>query len=254
MTFTQEATKNLKSWINPAVGAKGGYLIYVEYQNRHNFLSVFLVRNREGNQFSYNRTAQVFELGDSIYIDVDHLAMAARINVSLFSSNNRYISFINKTHTDSQFFLNWFCAFEAINNKEDTRTLKYILRNIDPPIGEDGKPLDESVFLNKVNSHIRSLPKEELVNLKTLGSVFYNDPEKFTNYLEENKLIMNHEFRADKSVLRTFVNITAKADNISLNFPLNYIDTGIIIIEGDKVVIKSSNLVQKLESEKNDNK
>lgn len=253
LTFTQEATKNLKSWINPVSGAKGGYLIYVEYHNRHDFLAVFLVRNRRGSKFSYNPSKRVFEVGDSIYIDVDHLAMAARVNISLYGSINRYISFINKAHNDSKFFLNWFCAFEKVSNVEDTKTLKYILLNIDRPKGDDGNQIGEHEFLNKVNSYIRALPKEEMVNLKTLGSVFYEDPDRFTNYLNDNDLIMNHEFRADRGVLRTFVNIIAKADKISLNFPLNYLDDGIIVIEGDKVIIKSPKLVQKLEAEQNDN-
>lgn len=250
--FSRDATVNLKSHINSVPPAKGGYLIYVEYQNKHSFLAVFLVRNKKGNTFQFDSNKQIFKIGESIYIDFEHLAMAARINISLIGSGNRYITFINKAQFDSKYFLNWFCANDRQNNVEDTKTLRKILLNIETPTDDNGNPIEKTDFLDRVYNYIRALPKSEMVNLKSLGLAFYNDENKITNYAYQNQLVVNTEFRADKKELRSYVNLNAKADRIILNFPLNYIDKGIVMIEDDQIIIKSHKLAEKLQFEQKD--
>lgn len=247
--FSKDTAKNLKSYINHVPPAKGGYLIYVEYENKHKFVAVFLVRNKKGNSFQFDSNKQIFKIGESIYIDFENLAMAARINVTLINSTSRYITFINKAQLDSKYFLNWFCADDKQNNIEDTKTLRKILTQIDLPTDENGVLLDRTYFIDKVYNHIRTLPKAEFINLKSLGMVFYNDSEKLTSFAQDNNLVINTEFKANKQELKKYVNLNVQADKIMLNFPLQYIDKGIIIVQNNKIIINSEILFKKVQSE-----
>jgi nucleoid-associated protein len=172
--------------------------------------------------------------------------MAARINLNARRLNNRYISFINKAQVDSQYFLSWFCAIDQQNNLEDTKTLHKILNQIDLPT----PTLDRTDFINTIYHHIRTLPKGEVVNLKSLGIAFFDDENRLTDFAEKNEYILNHEFNANKEELRKFVNLKAKADKIGLNFPLDYLGNK-IVIDNDQVIITSASLVEKIRLEEN---
>lgn len=251
--FSREATKNLVSYINSVPPAKGGYLIFVEYENRDRFVAVFLVRNKKGSTFQMDPKAKRYKITDTIYIDLEHLAMAARINQKYFLTANRYITFINKAQHDSKYFLNWFCADDTQNNIEDTKTFRKILSQINTPENEDGQPTDQQSFIEEVYKHIKNLPRGSFINLKSIGLAFYNDENRLTTFADEKGLVINTEFKADGKELKKLVNLNAKADRISINFPSDYFEQRKIIIQEDLIIIKSEALVKKILLEQREN-
>ncbi|WP_305951979.1 nucleoid-associated protein [Emticicia oligotrophica] len=246
LAFSKDCSKNLIHHIDHVFKAKGGYLIFAEYQNRNHFIAVFVVRHRKGSTFKRDDNTKTYQVNESIYIDIEHMAMAARINLNARRLNNRYISFINKAQVDSQYFLSWFCAIDQQNNLEDTKTLHKILNQIELP----SPNLDRADFINTIYNHIRNLPKGEVVNLKSLGIAFFEDENKLTDFADKNEYILNHEFNANREELRKFVNLKAKADKIGLNFPLDYLGNK-IRIDNDQVIITSASLVEKIRLEEN---
>ena len=247
-----EATKNFLLFIDRMPSARGGFLIFVEYnKDLSRFFSVFFVRNKKGSSFSMNRSTQSYEIDDTFHVDVDNLAMASRLNLSQYdmkgSVDSRYITFINKSHVDSQYFLKWFCADDTVNNKQDTENLKKILEQIGPPLDEKGKPIMEIYqLLDNVYNHLKSKTISYEVDLHTLGKEFYQDEYKIVNFASDNNIVINSSFRAEPKVLKSFVNISATADKIRVNFPLAHIGE-FVIIEDDTIIIKSAKLAQKVQ-------
>ncbi|MCP1384782.1 nucleoid-associated protein [Runella salmonicolor] len=255
--YSKKSAKILEGIVKKIYNAKGGYLIFVEYENRDRHLAIFLVRNKKGRALSKDNKSGTFILNDSIYVDVDNLSMAGRINTSLFNSdsltpNTRYITFINKRNEDSDFFLNWFCATDKHSNKEDTRIFREIIGNIDLPSSENGqRDMDRDTFIKGVLNIIHSTPNK-IVDLRSIGEVFYGDRERLIEYANSQEKIINHEFKPDTQELKRLVVLRANADKIKLDFPLDYLRKNLVTLneEEGQIVIKSTALLNKIISEK----
>ena len=178
--------------------------------------------------------------------------MACRINKNLYTAGNcGYLTFINRRNIDANFFTNWICAEELINNMDDTRNLLKILKQVEPPADENGKPIKQLDFINGVYKFIKDTPKGTLIDLKQIGSRFYEDENKLTNFAQDGNIALNHQFKPDSTVLKQFVNIKATADNIDIAFPQQFLDEKKVELFPDdgKIVIKSPALIEKIKAE-----
>lgn len=252
--FSVNTVRILEQTIKLALQSKGGYLIFVEYENRHHHMAVFLLRNKKFKVLSKNPTSQVFNLSETLSLDVDNLAMAGRININNVNDGPgvRYITFINKRNEDSQYFLNWFCAVDKHNNREDTKVLREIIKTIDLPKNENGiDSMDREEFIKSIIKHIKSSPNK-VVDLRLIGLAFYDDAETLIRYSEEHSKIINHEFKVHLDELKKLHTIQTSADSITLNFPADYFrENKIVLNEKDGyIIIKSSNLLEKVKMEK----
>jgi nucleoid-associated protein len=247
LDFSVKTINTLKDIIEPIFKAKGGYLIFVEYVSKVKFVAIFFVRNRKGRFLSKDKATNTFKINESIYIDVDHLAMAGRINLNLLESEMRYLSFINKRNEETKFFLRWMCATDRLSNKDDTKIFREILNEIDLPDGTD----DKTLFIKNILNHIKTSESKN-VDLRTIGTVFYNNGEKLISFIEENDKIINHEFKPDAQELKKLVVLRASADRITLDFPLSYLKDGRIDVNEseNKIIITSPLLLEKIKSEK----
>lgn len=247
--FTHMATLQLVPHIEKEAPAKGGYLIFVEYEKGADFVAVFFVRHKTGGSIARDDSKKCYVINGSTYIDVDRLAMAARINVGEYekgASGKRYISFINRKNVDSKYFTSWICTEQLRSDKEDTQFFKKILMSVPRPIDEDGTEIPTLEHLNRVYSYIKLIPKGERVDLKAIGEHFYGDPDILTGYADQNDIPINHDFRADATVLKQFVKIKVKADGIALDFPLSHIDDQTVKISGNRIIIESESLVNQI--------
>ena len=247
LDFSIETINTLRDIIEPIFKAKGGYLIFVEYVNKAKFVAIFFVRNKKGSILTKDTKTKTFKINESIYIDVDHLAMAGRVNLDLLETESRYLSFVNKRNEETKFFLRWMCATDKLSNKDDTKAFREILSDIDLPKGEK----DRFIFIKNILNQIKTSESKN-VDLRTIGTVFYNDSEKLIKFIEENGKIISYEFKPDAQELKKLVVLRASADRITLDFPLNYLKNGIVDInekEG-KIIITSSSLLEKINSEK----
>jgi nucleoid-associated protein len=247
LTFSIDTSKVLQDIVQSLYNAKGGYLIFIEYEIKSKYIAVFFVRNRKGRFLEKDAKTNTFKINESIYIDVDHLAMAGRINVSLLKTDKRYLTFINKRNEDSEYFLRWMCAYNKLSSREDTKVFREILNEITLPVGVT----ERMDFIKNVLSHIKTSSSKN-VDLRTIGTVFYGDSERLITFIEENDKIINHEFNPDRSELKKLVVLRASADKITLDFPLDYIKNGTIVVNEaeNKIIINSSSLLAKITSEK----
>ena len=253
--FSTNSIKILEDTIKVKFTATGGFVIFAEYENKYNYLAVFLVRNKKSKILHKKQGSSTFDLTETLTIDVENLAMAGRINIDNFinkEASYRYITFVNKRNEDSEYFLKWFSIIDKHSNKEDTKIFREIINNIDLPRDENGEvTCNREEFVNNVLNLIKQSPNR-IVNLRTMGETLFNNSEALIAYAEENNKILNHEFKPHPDEIRKLFTVKANAEKIFLNFPLNYLKNGRVYLDSNlgTIVIQSKALVEKIQSEK----
>lgn len=244
--FSKKVTNGLMTILNLTAPAKGGFLVYAEYDDYGSFAAIFLIRNKKGSKLI--KSDNIYTIAEQIHVDVDNLAMACRINTKrLDEGEDNYLSFMNKRSEDSKFFLGWICANEIIRDKDDTKALILLLRKVTlPKINEI--EMTHVELCDSIYNHIRNSPKRE-VSLEDIGLTFWNDKTYLLQESNKHEIIISSTFKPDKTELKKLVNLKATADSISISFPQEHLN-GIIRVEGDTIIITSQNLADKINREK----
>lgn len=245
ITFTKQVTQDLREKIDSNAPARGGFLIFARYDEYRPYVGVFLVRDTRGMHFKRNTTIDAFDVSRVEHIDFEKMAMACRINLDAFSTNeSRYLSFINKKNdTLSQYFTSWISSTDMETNHADTQHLFDMLRGLPTPAGADGVVPDSTTFLSTVSRFINEQP-QKIVSLKQLGTTFYGDEMTLLNYAEEQGLPINGEFKAHSQVMKKFTRVSASADRIDLAFPQEFYNDVVRINENNpnQIIIESEAL------------
>ncbi|MDR6194758.1 nucleoid-associated protein [Siphonobacter sp. SORGH_AS_0500] len=232
------------------LNTKDGYLLYAHYKvSIYDYVAIFFIRNKDGVMIQRNDIDSIYQLDDSIFIDTAEMAMAARISMNKYNTNQRYLSFIGKRAKHSSFFKKWICANETAKSLDQTKVFNKLIASIDLPV-EDGSQLTREQFRNKVVDFVRAHKSE--IDLRKISDFFYNDSEYMTNYTLKNQIDIDHQFKAHAVELKRLVNLQIVADKIRMNFPLNYLDSEKITynLETGTIVIDSPELIQNIISER----
>lgn len=249
--FSHISAENLRDRIEGIGPAKGGYLVYSLYEDYRPYCSIFFVRDTTSIAFKRNKSVESFDLDKVQHIDFERLAMACRINMNLFSHDDKkYLSFIHTRKDDlSQYFVNWISSSETVSSEEETKLLLQVLRKIPMPKNEETNyEYDRDEIIQSVHKAIFSSPTRT-ANLADISKIVFGDEDYLPNYVYETYPSIPTEFKAHGSTLRRFIKVFAKADNIELNFtPDVYRDGRIKFDENDdsQLIIKSKDLVDQV--------
>lgn len=248
--FSILASKDLEKRIDSNAPAKGGYLIFVNYEASRHFVGVFLVRNTLGLSFSTNNKNKEFNIDDVQHVDFENLAMACRINVEAYRKTEiRYLSFINtKADEMSKYFTRWISSSDTETNKEDTERFYDLICEIEPPADkETGEIISKTDFLDRIHKNVLSIPGR-LINIRDISNSFFDDSNHLSNEMERLNMQMNGEFKAHSTSLKKFVEIKASADLVELSFPHSVYKTIVSFDENDrnKIIINSEKLATKI--------
>jgi nucleoid-associated protein YejK len=238
---SKELTKALKDNIQNVPASKGGYLVFAEYENNHNFLAVFLVRNTDGTKLVQSDNG--YDLNSTQYLDVEHFAMGAKINLTILNStsNDRYIS-LAKGNTDiAGYFEKWIGLDDSKQENKDAEALYKVSNHIDLP---DGVERDE---LKKRIHDFAKIQPSKIINIRGLSQFLYEDENIIPDYCALNDIDMDGEFKLTGKNLNKFYKVSVEADNIKLSAPRSKFNQDMIDIDGDKVIINSSALVQQIQ-------
>ena len=237
---SKELTTTLKDNIQNISASKGGYLVFAEYENNHSFLAVFLVRNTDGTKLV--QSGNSYNLNSTQYLDVEHFAMGAKINLSLLNSTStdRYIS-LAKGNTDiAGYFENWIGLDDSYEEDRDAEALYEMSNHITLP---NGVVRDE--LKKMIHDFARTRPSK-IINLRELSQFLYEDENIMSDYCTSNNVDMDGEFKLTGKNLSKFYKVSVRADNIELSAPRSSFNPNLIDIDGDKVIINSSALVQQI--------
>jgi len=251
ISFSKNVLPNLKDRMDSIPQSKGGYIIFAEIKNHNeDFLTVFVVRDKTGKQFSYkDNTMQINEV---IHIDTNKLAMAFRINICSYSNKkDRYLSFLSTTQDEaSKYFQKWIGTEVQSKSHEDTKTFRTIISRIDIPEDEDGNTISRDEFREKIYD-LCSKTYSKDINLKAVSEAVWKDPDYISNYAANNGFIINAEFTADETELKKLKKYSISSDKIKLDFPPEYMGSQIYPdpSKDDIVIIRSKAFADKLRAE-----
>lgn len=217
--FTRNTIGNLETLIKTKILAKGGYVVFSEYEsNSNSFIAIFLIRDTEGKLL--RRTRNSFQIQKIEYLDTNHLAMACKINESKIQNNGtNYLSFTKlRQQNISDYFTDWICIKQLETSTEFTNTLYNIINAIETPINPESNiryTIDEvrnMVYENAINN------AQKNINLRTLSEQIYGDQNTIINYAEEHNLSIDSEFRYNQKALKRFIQISVNKDGITLKY------------------------------------
>lgn len=250
LSFSLESVQNLRDIIKNVSPAKGGFIIFADYEENGHFLGVFFLRNKVGNRLIKKDGDKSYSIDHTVHLDLENLHMASRINRNRYlNDESSYITFINRRNVDAKFFTGWIDATELINDKEDTKNLLLILKAIDPPLDENGNEIPTPDFIKKVYKIMKDLPRGNFVDIKQIGQTFYEDENKLTDYALDNNILLNHIFKPDSQELGKFVDIKVKYNKIDISFPQEYVETGVILVANNQIIINSPELANMIQIE-----
>lgn len=251
ISFSKDTMAALQLSIQGVVGAKGGYLVYTDYEIfEARALGIFLVRDTEGVVFNKNEDGTTFNLNTTTYLNTEKLAMACRI---LFNKakqgTERCVELIKHAKSQkeiSEYFINWIGLERHESSKELTHTFLEMVSQLPLPVDEEsGAPVQEGEFREAVVKFAMNSP-DKTIDLKKFDERFYEGEAKTETFLQENELSLDQEFRFDSNLVRKFNSYRAYAEGITVNFSRNHVQSKQVEIEGDSVVIRSAALVEKL--------
>lgn len=249
--FSHASAENLKDRIEGIGSAKGGYLIYAQYDEYRPYCSVFFVRDTTSMAFKRNNTVANFDIAKVQHIDFEKLAMACRINMQLFNAeNSKYLSFIHhKNDTISKYFINWISSSDTVTSEQETNTLLRALRTIPMPLmGDTNFPYERDFVIQSAHKYITSSLTRS-TNLRDLSKVIFGDEDYLPDYVYEHYENLPNEFKAHASALRKFVKVYAKTNAIELNFYPSALNDGTIRLDQndeDQLIIHSKDLLTQI--------
>ncbi|GAB3835898.1 nucleoid-associated protein [Hymenobacter jeollabukensis] len=249
--FTKETIVDLEKTISGVRLAKGGYVVFTQFENNQDFTGIYIIREKKGVLFKKDKDGS-FKINDTFHIDFEKIAMGCRINNSVYNnSSNRYLSFIDSRKDEvSKFFNDWISTDNNTDNVTDTKALHRVLNKIDLPLDEHGNiAISREDLLNKAFHIIKD--QSRTVDIAQLSHVLYNDPDHIARYVIDNNIEMSGMFKADSATLRKFSTIKVAADNIMLSFPLKALNELVTISEAhpDMITIRSEALANKIRNE-----
>lgn len=249
--FSHKSAENLKEKIEGIGPAKGGYLVYAQYDDYREYCSVFFVRDTLSIAFKRNKTVNNFDLDKVQHIDFEKLAMACRINVQLFKTDNtKYLSFINTKSDDlSQYFVRWISTCDTVTSEEDTNLLLKALRKIPIKPVEDSSLTQTREQIIKNAHRIITASPTKTANVREISKNLFDDDDYLADYLHQNYPTVPNEFKTYSTSLRNFVKIYARADDVELNFEPSAYKKGVVKFDendNSQIIIKSQSLADQI--------
>ena len=241
MNFSDVLTRKLKNKIDSISPAKGGYLVFAKYTTTQDFLAIFLVRNTEGSRLIPSDGS--WDLDSTQYLDVEHFAMGAKINLSILNgdSEDRYISLVRGNTDISSYFEAWIGLDDPKQENKDAQALYNIANQIELLDGMTRDSLKRTIFDYAKSS------TGKVVNLRDLSTYIFQDENYITNYCETNNIDIDGEFKLAGVNLSRFYKVSVKVNNIELTFPRSSFNPNEIEIIDGQVVIHSTELAQRIQ-------
>lgn len=247
--FSRESMQALQLSLQGVTGAKGGYLVYCLYEIFGvRLLGIFLIRDTEGVVFE--KDEDLFSINTITYLNTDKLAMAGRIDVDKFMNGNaRCLELIKHTKsqkTISEYFINWIGLDQPESSRNLTKTFLNLVEELPlPKQPESDQIMTETEFKEEVMHFAMSRP-HKTIKLDEFDQQFYGNEGTAKEFIQEKEIHLDQEFRFDQNTIKRFFNFRASSEGIAINFNQKHMTSGMVILEDDRIIIKSDELLEKL--------
>ncbi|CAA9203504.1 nucleoid-associated protein [Flavobacterium collinsii] len=251
-----ESLSDLKDKIEKVPFATGGYYLFVDYTvDEKRYITVVLLRQKAGINIS--KISGTYKLITADNINIDKIAMACRVNLQILSEtedDRNYLALIT-TQQDgvvSKYFREWVLAAGYIKNDKNTSNLVSIIKSIDLPTDELGKPRyhNQNDFQKAVYEYAKS-KADKTVNLIEMGKHFYGEQNEmiFLEYAAKHSIILDTEFVRHPAKWKTLVTIRAKVEGVEINVDYSKINKDYVVLEDNRIIINSQPLVNQIKKQ-----
>lgn len=220
--FSRSATDEFKRKLDKSIKSKGGYLWFNHYtHNKEHFLSIVLLRKKNGLSISDNLTLDKIES-----LDLDKLHMAARINLDKWKigGSSRYIAFcIGRAAKDVTGYFSKFIGCEIyVRAKVDTQNLILVTNDYCSKHAfseEDSIDIKQAVF----DQCIVWIKEEKPVLIENISSYLDikfspKEPDLFLEIAQNEPYNLTNEIPIDKRALKGLTRFSGRTKNLSLSF------------------------------------
>ena len=240
--FTTQAVEQLAKLMEESNLSVGGHVLFAHYQQgMTDYLTIAVLQQSEGVVVDAG-----LEVTTAHYLDLGHLSLAARINLSEWRGNEKSRQYISYTKAraagkrGNDYFRDFLGCQEGIDGPSETRTLlkafSDFVENEDLPEANaremTGTLLDYATAQSKIGQPI---------SLEELSGLIDEDrPRAFFEHIRNLDYGLSPEIPADKRTLNQFRRFTGRAEGLSISFESHLLGSKIEYDEGrDALIIRS---------------
>lgn len=217
--FSRDAVEHLQKLMEESNLTVGGHVLFAHYQQgMTEYLVIALLQQSEA-----------VTVGDDLdvtpvrYLDLDHIHLAARINLSEWKSNpasKQYISYLkSKTGRKvSEYFRDFIGCQEGVDGPGETRTLLKAFSDFveSEDLPEESAREKTMVLVNYATSQAKM---GEPMGLEELSELIDEErPKAFYDHIRNKDYGLSPEIPADKRTLNQFRRFTGRTEGLSISF------------------------------------
>ena len=219
LEFSIIAVEHLTKLMEESNLATGGHALFCHYQQGlTQYLAIALVQETEAVTMT-----EELHLMTVKRLDLDHIRLAARINLSEWKNNpqsRQYISYLKSKQGRrfSEYFRDFIGAQEGVDGPGETRTLLKAFSDF-----VESEDLGEEATREKTNSLVSySMAQAKLgepITLDDLSELIDEDqPKSFADFIRNKDYGLSESIPADKKTLNKFRRFTGRAEGLSISF------------------------------------
>lgn len=202
--------------------ATGGYVFFAKVTvGNKDYLLITMVTEVIGAAISSD-----LEVTESIHLDMQHLKVAGRIDLTTWLDNGeRYISFLKGKTDVADYFKNFIGCNDVLKPLEETKKLVDALEDF--ATQSQLAPIARGEFLENVYKYLKGIKKEQPINLDALANYAWPDePEKLKVVLASEKYSLSDGFIPDGRAYKSLIKFEADTKFWKLSFSRDAIRTG----------------------------
>jgi nucleoid-associated protein len=219
VSFSSAAVEHLTRLMEESNLTIGGNALFCHYlQGMTDYLVIALVQETEAVIMTDGLTLMRIRR-----LDLDHIQLAARINLSEWKSNptsRQYISFIKGKNgrRASEYFRDFIGCQEGVDGPGETRTLLKAFSDF-----VESEDLGEEFAREKTNTLVSySMAQAKLgepITLDELSELLDEDqPKSFYDFIKAKDYGLSATLPPDKKTLNKFRRFTGRIDGLSISF------------------------------------
>jgi nucleoid-associated protein len=219
VSFSDNAVEHLTKLMEESNLSVGGNVLFCHYQQGlTDYLIIALVQETEAVAMTDGLTLLPIRR-----LDLDHIHLAARINLSEWKNNpasRQYISFIKGKNgrKASDYFRDFIGCQEGVDGPGETRTLLKAFSDF-----VESEDLGEESAREKTNTLVNySMAQAKLgepITLEELSGLIDEDqPKTFYDFIKAKDYGLSETLPPDKKTLNKFRRFTGRIDGLSISF------------------------------------
>ena len=219
LEFSTIAVEHLAKVMEESNLATGGHALFCHYQQGlTQYLAIALVQETEAVTMT-----EELHLMTVKRLDLDHIRLAARINLSEWKNNpqsRQYISYLKgkQGRKLSEYFRDFIGAQEGVDGPGETRTLLKAFSDF-----VESEDLGEESAREKTNTLVSYAMAQaklgEPLTLDELSEVLDDEqPKAFADFIRDKDYGLSASLPPDKKTLNKFRRFTGRIDGLSISF------------------------------------